>query len=121
MENENKQIGGGLQKSKKDKRDIQLGAVFALPKLEELPKEYQVNGFVKIKNQGSSDLCAAFAAAATSEEQEMVELSPEYIFAKAKELTGDPNSWGLNLRDVCKVLTKIGSIEQKDSPFELEI
>lgn len=116
--NEEKQITGGLKTLPYDARDFSFGAIFGLPKLEELPDVYFIPPLA-IKDQGNSDMCAAFASISASEDQEGVELSPEYVFMKAKEMEGDYTTWGLSLRDVCKVLTKIGSIEMKDAPFSL--
>ena len=112
-------IGGGLQQSKKDKRDIAVGMIFALPKVEDLPKEFIVNGFIKVKNQGSDDTCAARASDAVSEDQEQIELCDYFSFAIAKWIDGDPASWGTQLRSVAKGHTKYGALSVKDCPLHL--
>ena len=113
-----KQTIGGLKELEKDERDFSLGAIFTLPALSELPEEYLLET-LEIKNQGDTDMCAAFAATTLSEIQEEVLLSPEYAFAKTKEIEGDFLSWGTNLRSICKMMTKIGIIEAKDTPYSL--
>lgn len=104
----------GLQKLPEDKRDFNFGAVFKLPKLSELPEEFEVARPLVIKNQGESDMCAAYALTAVSEDQEEVELNPEYQFAKIKQIEGNYETWGANLRDACKSAVKFGSVKQTD-------
>ena len=117
--NEILKIGTGLQPSKKDKRDIAVGSIFVLPKLEDLPKEFIVKGFNKIKNQGSDDTCAARASDAVSEDQENIELCDYFSFAIAKWIDGDPESWGTQLRSVAKGHTKYGALSVRDCPLHL--
>lgn len=111
---------GGLRPLPPDSRDFSFGAIFGLPKLEELPDVYFIPPLA-IKNQGNSDMCAAFASASVSSDQEGVDLSAEYVFAQGKKLEGDWTTWGLDLRTICKVHVKIGAIEQSQSPYELQI
>lgn len=106
----------GLKPLPKDDRDFKLGAVFNLPKLEELPNEFIV-GTPAIKNQEQTDFCSAFASSTISELQEEVELAPEWVFAASKTLSGAPEEWGQDLRTICKTHTKIGAPEAKDVPF----
>jgi hypothetical protein len=101
-----------------DERDFHLGALVRLPDLSELPEEYSLETLL-VKDQGDSDMCAAFSATTISEVQEMVELCPEYAFAKAKQIEGSIEAFGTTLRTICKVLTKVGTIEAKDAPFSL--
>lgn len=115
-EDTKKTIGGGLLPTPRDDRDLNFGAVFGLPTLSELPAEYKTSNPLEIKNQYGSDMCAAYASASASEDQELVPLAPEFIFAQAKKLIGDWSGWGLDLRTVCKVLTKTGSIETNRLP-----
>lgn len=109
----------GLRKLTKDERDFRVGAIFNLPKLSELPKEFTV-GKTKIKDQGQTDMCSAFASCSVSEQQEGVELCPEWLFAVAKDLEGSGDLFGLELRSACKAHVKKGCIEQKDAPFSLK-
>ncbi len=61
-------------------------------------------------------MCGAFDFTAVSEEQENVVLSPEYQFAKTKQIIGKWKDWGADLRSVCKSGTKYGSLEATDAP-----
>ena len=109
---ENNIVKGGLLPTPEDKNDFLFGSIFGLPKLKELPSEFRLNS-LGIKNQGNSTMCAAYGSTTISEIQEGVELSPEYLYAKAKQITGDWRGWGLTIRDICKAITKYGSIEKK--------
>jgi hypothetical protein len=111
-------LKGGLLPLPADPRDFQLGWVVKLPALEELPAEFVLEGY-DIKNQGATDFCAAFAAVGVSELQENVKLSPEWQFAKAKQLVGSLEGWGLTLREVVKSLVRFGSIEKAHAPYEV--
>lgn len=115
---ENKIIGG-LQKLKKDSRDLKLGAIIQLPKLEELPSEFIIEP-LSVKNQidylgNNTDACTAFATCGASELQEGIELCPEYTFALTK--IGNLKDWGANLRDACKTHIKYGALEVVESPY----
>lgn len=109
----------GLRELPRDDRDLVMGEVFRLPRPEELPDNFMVGEPFKIKDQGNSDYCTAFAATSASELQEGVELSPEWHFAASKAISGDIDAWGQNLRDAVKVLTKYGSILQSEAPYRL--
>lgn len=111
---EKKTISGGLQPSKKDRRDIKFGAVFSLPKLEELPKEYQVGNPLRIKDQKSEDSCTARASDAVSEDQEQIILCDYFTFAMTKLVEGSPSSWGADLRSTAKAHQKYGALAQED-------
>lgn len=117
MTEEIKQIGGGLLPLKKDTRDFKLGSVFSAIDISEVPDtDFIISSPLFIKNQYNSDFCVAFAGAAVSEDQELVELSPEWLFAKAKDLLDDWKSWGLDLRTMAKVLTKFGALRKEFEP-----
>ena len=103
-------IGGGLLPIGEDSRDLQFGSIFSLPKLSELPEQYTVNEPLKIKDQGSTDLCTAYATTAVSEDQEGEELSVEYQFMLTKLISGKPDAWGANLRDAGKAMVKYGAV-----------
>lgn len=110
----------GLRPKVEDKRDLQLGQVFPLPKLAELPEEYRVP-VLTLDDQKSSDFCAASASSKASEYQEGEPLSFEYLFAVAKQLEGgDPDAFGLQLRTVMKAHQKIGTVNRKQAPYSLE-
>ena len=112
-------IKNGLHPLPKDDRDLQLGSIFNLPDLSELPKEFIIN-LPKVKQQFNSDFCAAFSSCLISELQENVELCPEWTFAVAKSISGNVDNYGTDLRSICKAHQKFGAIELNDSPYSLE-
>ncbi|MDP1570821.1 MAG: hypothetical protein Q8L86_12555 [Vicinamibacterales bacterium] len=107
---DNKHVGG-LKPLSVDPRDRSLGAAFRLPPLSELPSSFR-HVPLSIKDQGVSDLCTAYATCGASELQEGVELCPEYSFAVTKDLMGDPEEWGADLRVAMKSHVKVGAIEK---------
>ena len=111
-----KKIEKGLRPLPKDQRDISLGAFIKLPKLEELPVNFRTSEPLRIKDQKDTDKCTSYALTAVSEDQEGVELNPDYQFTKTKELEGEYESWGADLRTACKSAVKFGSLEEKDKP-----
>lgn len=100
----------GLQDLTPDDRDFQLGGFDTLPTI--LPEEFILP--YNVKDQTSTDWCSAFATCAASEVQEEIELEPGYSFAASKELTGDPDTWGQNLRDACKAHQKYGALPREN-------
>ena len=75
---------------------------------------------IRIKDQGQSDMCGAYASCAVSEPQEETELNPEFQFAMTKKIEGNKESWGANLRDVCKSFVKYGSLPQTSAKVNLQ-
>lgn len=110
----------GLLPLPPDDRDFVLGAVLELPALDTLPASYRVPEMFGIKDQKDSDFCTQFALCAISQEQELVELSPEWAFAMSKDLEGDYTTYGQDLRTACRVHVKYGALAVKDSPYSLE-
>jgi hypothetical protein len=102
-----------------DERDFQLGALYDLPKLKDIPHEFTLD-ILGIKDQKDSDFCSGFASCYASEMQEKVKLSPEYSFAVSKEISGDLEGYGQNLRDAMKAHVKVGAIEEKQAPFSIK-
>lgn len=109
----------GLKPLPVDERDFKVGQIMSLPKLEDLPEEFELPT-LGVKNQYDSDFCSAFAATLVSESQEGIELSPEWHFAVSKKISGDVKEWGQDLRSACEVSVKYGDIPQKDAPFTLK-
>ena len=108
---------GGLRKLPKDPRDLRVGKIFGkLP----LPPNEDFKIELKLKNQGHTDMCGAYAGCSASEPQEGVELDPNFQFAKIKQIEGRIDTWGSNLRDICRSLVKVGSIEASESPYTNE-
>lgn len=109
----------GLLKLEKDERDFNSVNFFGLMNVKDLPDEY-IAGKPLVKNQGATDLCTAYAVTSASELQEEVELNPQYQFAKIKQIMGDPEPWGADLRSACKSAVKFGSLKETDCPEELK-
>lgn len=109
----NEEKKGGLNPLPKDERDFQLGAYYSLPSLSELPESFSL-GEADIKHQGDTDFCTAFASCGASELQEGVRLNPLWSFAKSKEISGDMEEWGQDLRTALKVHTKFGAVEMSE-------
>lgn len=112
-------IKGGLILKEKDPKNFKLGAIIDLPSVDKTPQEFQLET-LEIKDQSITDMCAAFASTTASELQEGVLLSPEFVFACGKEISGDIDGFGLTLYDVLKAHTKVGAIEKKDAPFSVD-
>ena len=100
----------GLQVLPRDEQDFKLGAIDDLPALEDLPESFRLPFIVK--NQGQTDWCSAYASCSVSEVQEGVELEPAYSFAASKEISGNVESWGQDLRSACKAHVKYGGLEK---------
>jgi len=92
MKKQNKIIGG-LRETPQDNRDFQVGALFRLPSIEEIPDNFSLEGY-RIKDQQDTDYCSAYMATGMSSLQEGVDLWPDWSFACSKELTGDNEEWG---------------------------
>ena len=105
----------GLRELPKDNRDFPLGAFTVLPELSELPDTFEHTTPFPIKNQGQSDFCSAYSSCGASELQEDVELYPEYSFALSKDITGDKEAWGQDLRSAAKAHLK-GAIPMPSEP-----
>lgn len=111
--------GLGLRELPPDSRDIQLGAVIKLPKLDELPPEFRLSNTFPVKDQKGSDFCSAYASCVLSEMQEDIELEPAWSFAVSKMLSGDVDGYGQDLRSAMAAHTKYGALPKKDTPFSV--
>lgn len=123
MEDPKKQfkMGFGLLELPPDSRDFSLGAVFGRIPIEEVPDtDFIVSEPLKIEDQKRTDFCTGFAVSSVSEDQEGIDLDPLFAFAKIKQVRGEFDLWGANLRDACKAAVKFGFIKKEDSPFTLE-
>jgi len=104
-----------------DPRTYKLGAVFQLPEVGSIPTEFEIP-IQFYKDQGSSDKCAAYASCEVSEDQEGVELNPDYTFAVGKDIeNGDVMGFGLSLIDIAKAHCKVGAIEQSQVPKDIDV
>lgn len=113
---------GSLKKRTKDERDFHVGAVIKWPKLSEIADVFHIKN-LSVKNQiadGNEDFCGSCAGTAVKEPQEGIELFYPFLFAAAKHESGDdPDSWGLELRDVGKAICKWGIPALSDVPEEI--
>lgn len=109
-------MNAGLRPTPPDERDYALGSIVILPALSTLPETFTLP--YTVKNQRDSDFCSAYMTCAMSEVQEGIELEPAYSFAVSKEISGDVDSWGQDLRSACKAHIR-GALPAKDSPYNL--
>jgi hypothetical protein len=91
----------GLRPTPADRRDFSRHQVFGSPALPDLPEEYSVGDYME--DQGPTDLCSAYSVAESEYESKGEVFSPEYQFAKTKQIANDPKSWGADLRQAVQV------------------
>ena len=108
-------IPNGLKVLPKDERDLKLGAVITLPALSELPLSYRLPK-TTIKSQ-IDDFCSGTACTAILETTEGKELDELWYFAKSKEISGDVDEFGQDLRTAMKTAVKFGAISKAVAPF----
>jgi hypothetical protein len=125
MPSETKKVVGGLVPMSENPKDLKFGAIYKLPKLEEIDDEFVVGTPLKLKNQEETDICTAASSTAVSEDQEEVELDMLFQFAAGKAIQirdedATLESWGCDLRSMAKSYVEYGSLEQKDTPFNLK-
>lgn len=113
-----KDIVAGLREKVADERDFKLGQIVKLPELSELPPVFDLgDAFIKDQIQdGNDDFCSAYMTTGISEFQEGVQLDPVYSFAASKSLSGDPSSWGQDLRTAMASHVKLGGLALQDEP-----
>lgn len=105
----------GLRPLPEDRRDASLGGIFGQVDIAEVPSgDFVVAMPLRIKDQGQSDFCTAFAVTEISEDQEEIELSPHFQFALICMLRNDIGEWGSDLRSAfaSAVSGKGGSLEE---------
>ncbi len=105
-----------LKKLSDDARDFVVGGLFDLPDPKTLPPDFNVPSTSFVKDQGFSDYCSAYASTAVSEDQELIELSPEFQFFCTKQIEGN-SDFGADLRDAAKSFVKYGSLEKHLTNF----
>lgn len=114
MEKEKRKIQvNGLKTLPKDERDFKLGAIFSLVDPQEIPHETFMVVEPRILDQKETDFCTGYSVASASGDQEMVEMSPEYQFAKTKQLEGSIGGYGADLRTAVKSSVRFGSLPKK--------
>lgn len=109
----------GLLDTPYDPRDYQLGAILDLPPLEEIPDDFRV-GELFVKDQKDSDFCSSYMSCLMSEIQEGVTLEPSWSFAKSKEISGNVDSWGQDLRTALQAHKNFGALPSELSPHSID-
>lgn len=105
-----------------DPRDFKLGAIRPLEKLENLPPSFSLGEPQWIGDQnadGNDDFCTAYASCGASVYQENEVLYPPYTFAYSKNISGDPDEWGQNIRDALKAQVGGGAIADTEVPEQV--
>ena len=111
-----KQKISGLVPLTYDSRDLHLGRIVKLPELNELPNIFSL-GETIIRNQekaGNDDFCTAYSTVGMSYLEDGVEGSPEWVFAASKEISGDNEAFGQDMRTAFKTWVKYGSPRKED-------
>lgn len=120
-----KRIPHGLNYTPEDSRDFKLGAVFILPKLSDLPTEFDNLGQTTVRDQTerdpNNDKCTEYAIGVGDEIQEGVLTNPDFSFAVAKDMSGNPEDFGQDLRTACLGHIKVGAIEQSEVPQGINV
>lgn len=111
---------GGLTKLVHDIRDFIVGQLFVLPKLEEIPDEFDVGLPILIKDQKNTDYCFGFATSSVSEDQEGVELDPLFqVYATKTIIQNNNKDWGADLRSAALSAVNVGSLEASLTPVNI--
>ncbi len=85
---------------------IKVGQIITIPARE-----------IKILNQLDLDFCTAFTTAELQKAIFAGDVDPFYQFAKIKQIRGEWNQYGANLRDAAQSVTKYGSLPLLKAPF----
>ena len=108
-----KPLGTGLQPTPKDERDFRLGAVYGTIDIKTVPMgNFNLPKPLVIKNQGPLDFCPTYMATAMSEDQEGIPLAAKWQFSQMKEILGEWETWGGDLRSALLSMVKVGSIPE---------
>lgn len=107
----------GLKPTKRDPRDYHYQKTFGSVDVV-LPDEYFA-GRPKILNQRASMFCTAFATCVAAACQDSKDFSPEWFFAKEKEISGSALNEGEDLRTPMKAAKEYGFLPQEAAPFSL--
>ena len=107
-----------ILKSPLDSRDIIADIYF---QEKDFPDELDLRkNLKKVRDQGEYGTCAAISASTIKEYQEYQEIgfnkyfSPQFIYNNREDQDND----GMYARDVMKILSKIGIVEEKKYPYK---
>lgn len=110
------QMNFGLKDTPKDDRDkpFHLGAVIQQIDIAEVRKtDWDFSVLTVIKNQGPTQRCTGYATSEVSEDQENVELCPDFQAAAGFKIAGVSGEEGTDLRSVAKGAIKTGCLPVK--------
>jgi len=114
---EQKYKNWSVKPSPPDARDWPLKAITESVPIPDAATLRQYN--TGILNQEKSPLCAAYAIVSILHAYYKLPpgtLSPRFVYWQAKQIDGDPNSEGTNLRAVLQVVKNIGACTEKLCP-----
>jgi hypothetical protein len=80
-----KEIQQGLTLTPPDPKNYKFHKVFGTVDLAGIPDYFIIADPLVIKDQANTDRCTAYGGTEVSEDQEMIELSPEYQFYLTKK------------------------------------
>lgn len=118
------EYGLGLHQSPPDYRDFIYGQMVAA---EPLPRICSRRAYMgPVRDQGRFGTCGGHAGAAVKDGQEAMnypgkglQLSPLYVYSKAKTLDGMPGVEGTTMRAVMQVLFNYGVCRDQTMPYSL--
>ena len=106
----------GLTDTPEDERDkpFHLGAVIQQIDIKEVPKnDWDFSVLTIIKNQKQTQRCTGYATGAVSEDQEEIELCPDFQAAAGFSISGVSGEDGNDLRSTAKGACKVGCLPVK--------
>lgn len=103
----------GCLKPKKDLRNYRIKATAS--QIDNLPEEFELPKYQKVKNQGSIGSCVPHAMSSVLEyhNQGKNELSVIFLYGIKKKLCGDEGR-GMYMSDVCKIVSEYGDMLEDD-------
>ena len=113
----------GCIRDKFDERDYLMRPYLAVVKI---PKKVDyTNKMSPVRDQGDQGTCVGFATATGMKEyqefldyEKLVELSPRFVYAEAKEIDGVPGLEGTTIRAAMQVLRAKGVCQEKFWPYK---
>jgi hypothetical protein len=112
-----KTFKGGLRPLPQSNKDFSHQKVFGAIKVPDV--DFEIGVPLRIEDQKETDYCPGMASSSVAEDHEKVDLDPLFAFAAIKFIDGRPMAWGSDLRSTCKAACKIGFIEKKDCPYDI--
>lgn len=114
-----KEIQHGLTLTPPDPKNYKFVKVFGTADMSQIPDFFVVGSPLVIKDQKNTDRCTGYGSTAVSEDQEGVELNPEFQFYITKKIEGN-DSWGASLTSVAKSLVNYGSLPQTCAAYNAD-